>query len=334
MRDNPGDNPLDRIPAFDRVSIRAVVVPEGEDPGPALAAAGIVDPIALPMVFGESAPDRSFGDGFTPNVSAVLEYDAPTADDTNSAFHDHDPSARPGNSISAAGPGATGTEEGATQPSGPNTINLPAAYGSRPLAPVRSDGGTGRSSRTAPPALDRFRQSGFAAGMNQPAPDSDGPRRRSDPGKPVPSSSDFASDALGAGGADKSPDGDPGITGLASPVPPDASASDPFHLSQEEIERRYYNESFLNTPVSQNQHEALREATLGLAAAGALAGVAIESMTEGAAVGSLAGPLGAAAGAVIGAVIGGGLGLIAGGSVGAQKDRAQGIPPLSPSQRK
>ncbi len=60
------DNPLDRIPGFDRVSIRAVVVMEGEDPGPALAAAGLVDPVAVPVVFGEGAPDRSFGDGFTP----------------------------------------------------------------------------------------------------------------------------------------------------------------------------------------------------------------------------------------------------------------------------
>ena len=69
------DNPLDRIPDFDRVSVRAVVVMEGEDPGPLLAAAGIVDPVAVPVVFGEGAPDRNFGDGFTPNVSAVIEFD-------------------------------------------------------------------------------------------------------------------------------------------------------------------------------------------------------------------------------------------------------------------
>ena len=69
------DNPLDRIPSFDRVSVRAVVVMEGEDPGPLLAAAGIVDPVAVPVVFGETAPDRSFGDGLTPNVSAVVEFD-------------------------------------------------------------------------------------------------------------------------------------------------------------------------------------------------------------------------------------------------------------------
>jgi hypothetical protein len=43
------DTPPDRIPNFDRVSIRAVVVEDGEDPSQALAAAGIVDPIALPI---------------------------------------------------------------------------------------------------------------------------------------------------------------------------------------------------------------------------------------------------------------------------------------------
>jgi hypothetical protein len=44
------DNPLDRIPKHDRVSLRAVVVDDGEDPGPALRAAGIFDPIAVPIV--------------------------------------------------------------------------------------------------------------------------------------------------------------------------------------------------------------------------------------------------------------------------------------------
>ena len=58
MSDNPGDNPLDRIPAFNRVSIRAVLVNEGEDPGPALAEAGIVNPIAIPMVLGDTIPPK------------------------------------------------------------------------------------------------------------------------------------------------------------------------------------------------------------------------------------------------------------------------------------
>jgi hypothetical protein len=69
------DNPLDRIPSFDRVSIRAVVVSDGEDPSHALAEAGIFDPISLPVVFGENQPDFRFGDGITPNLTAVLESD-------------------------------------------------------------------------------------------------------------------------------------------------------------------------------------------------------------------------------------------------------------------
>ena len=72
------DNPLDRIPAFDRISIRAVVVADGENANDALAKAGIVDPITVPVVFGEEAPSAGFGDGMTPNVVAVLEFDPPT----------------------------------------------------------------------------------------------------------------------------------------------------------------------------------------------------------------------------------------------------------------
>lgn len=69
------DNPLDRLPAYDRVSIRAVLVHDGEDPAAALAEAGIFDPIAIPVMLGDGA-DLSgtlLGDGITPNLMAVLE---------------------------------------------------------------------------------------------------------------------------------------------------------------------------------------------------------------------------------------------------------------------
>ena len=94
------DNPLDRIPTFDRLSLRAVVVPEGEDPGPALAAAGIVEPIELPIVFGEDPPDRTFGDGLTPNITAVLEQDQ---SDGSASQHDPMVSQRDGAAGSDAG---------------------------------------------------------------------------------------------------------------------------------------------------------------------------------------------------------------------------------------
>jgi hypothetical protein len=71
------ENPLDRIPEYDRLSLRAVIVPEGQDPGPYLASAGIDDPVALPIVFGDAEPSVTFGEAFTPNLKAVLESDQP-----------------------------------------------------------------------------------------------------------------------------------------------------------------------------------------------------------------------------------------------------------------
>jgi hypothetical protein len=101
------------------------------------AAADIVDPIALPIVFGEGPPDRSFGDGFTPNVVAVLEYDQPEADDSDSASEDHGSPSDAHASSAGAQPGAPGSASDDASPSRSATTNLPAAYGMQPLAPVR-----------------------------------------------------------------------------------------------------------------------------------------------------------------------------------------------------
>jgi hypothetical protein len=149
------DNPLDRIPGFDRISLRAVVVAEGEDPGPALAAAGISDPIALPIVFGEAPPDRSFGDGFTPNVAAVLEFDEPGVDASGTLGSASDIRDFPAGAQADAGASASGD----VPPSRPVTTNLPSAYDLQPLAPVRSHSKTRRNtnrSRGAPPDLSAF----------------------------------------------------------------------------------------------------------------------------------------------------------------------------------
>jgi hypothetical protein len=116
------DNPLDRIPNFNRVSIRAVLVEDGEDLSEALAAAGIVDPIALPVVFGEDQPDIGFGDGITPNLTAVFETDQQEDDFDAAAGH---PSSPPESDADHA------------RPSAPVTTTLPSAYGMQPLAPVR-----------------------------------------------------------------------------------------------------------------------------------------------------------------------------------------------------
>jgi hypothetical protein len=62
-------------PAYNRVSVRAILVHEGEDATEALAKAGFVDVISIPVVLGEDSrlPDGILGDGITPNLTAVLE---------------------------------------------------------------------------------------------------------------------------------------------------------------------------------------------------------------------------------------------------------------------
>jgi Cell Wall Hydrolase len=165
------DNPLDRIPSHDRISLRAVVVRDGEDPGPALAAAGITDPIALPIVFGDAQPDASFGDGITPNLTAVLELDrgdddgfprgghgfasgavGPAADP-----HGFDPGTRP-NSVAVAAPAPR-----------PATLTLPGAYGLRPLAPVRRFGQAVRAPGGAVAPVPDRPEIGGASGPMPPA---------------------------------------------------------------------------------------------------------------------------------------------------------------------
>jgi hypothetical protein len=173
-----GDNPLARIPSFDRVSLRAAVVPDGVDPGPALAAAGIFDPIALPIVFGENPPDRSFGDGFTPNVAAVLEYDQPAAGDSRFGSEGRGSGFNGDPALAGVESGAPGSASDDAQPACPPTISLPTAYGMQPLAPVRAsaDGPQHRDRASVLPPNPAAKQrgplaSGFAAntGLHNPA---------------------------------------------------------------------------------------------------------------------------------------------------------------------
>jgi len=130
------DNPLDRIPAYNRVSIRAVLVHEGEDPGPALAAAGIVDPIAIPVVPGEHLDlgGGILGDGITPNLIAVLEAEQ----------HD-DFDASPTNQLNLAV-----SKPGAVRPAEPVATTLPVTFGVGSFAPVGGLGDT-RSGRFGDP---------------------------------------------------------------------------------------------------------------------------------------------------------------------------------------
>jgi hypothetical protein len=142
------DNPLGRIPAHDRVSIRAVLVDDGEDPAQALTDAGIIDPIAVRVVFGET-PDLSggvLGDGITPNLVAVLE--TVQAEDEPSE-----------SSSESGGPRSQGNgapRPGESSPDQSVTTTLPAAYGLKPLAPVGGSApgrrrATGPSAKRLPP---------------------------------------------------------------------------------------------------------------------------------------------------------------------------------------
>jgi len=163
------DNPLDRIPLFDRVSIRAVVVEDGEDPGPALAQAGIFEPVALPAVMDEGGPHNSFGDGITPNLVVVLEPDqqeddrfdaASDADDFRTDPYASAPDAN--NDSDGSRSGQVGPSRQAAPPSGLGTIQLPATYGMQPLAPV-PDPRTRRRSQRPP------RPNALAEGAEPPA---------------------------------------------------------------------------------------------------------------------------------------------------------------------
>jgi hypothetical protein len=124
--DRMSDNPMDKLPAHNRVSIRAVLVHEGEDASAALAEAGFSDAIAIPVMLGDQ-PDVAggiLGNGITANLTAVLETEEP---DASGDPPDSQPaSARPA--------------QGDASPSGPVTTTLPAAYGMQPLAPVRGIG--------------------------------------------------------------------------------------------------------------------------------------------------------------------------------------------------
>jgi len=121
------DDPMDGMPAANRLSLRAVLVAEGEDATAALAQAGLIDAVKLPAVLGDivALSGGILGDGLTPNVTAVLETEQ--QEEWNSS-----PDMPPGSATSQAA---------AAQPSrAATTTTLPAAYGMQPLAPVRSRG--------------------------------------------------------------------------------------------------------------------------------------------------------------------------------------------------
>jgi hypothetical protein len=145
------DNPMDRLSPHDRVSVRAVLAHEGEDPTAALAAAGIVDAIVVPVAMGEDL-DLSggiLGNGITPNLTAVLE-----TEQQDDSFDDGAGSQR-GSTQPSAQPSTR-----ATPSSAPVTTMLPAEYGVKPLAPV----GLAKRAAGAPPNPSALGAASFSPG--------------------------------------------------------------------------------------------------------------------------------------------------------------------------
>jgi hypothetical protein len=116
------DNPMDSLPAYNRVSIRAVLVTDGQDPRAALAEAGIFDPVEVAVVIGDdlSLSDGLLGDAITQNLTAVLEPDE--ADDWGSSA-----SVRPGQTSASATP---------HRPEKPAVATPETEFGRRPFAPA------------------------------------------------------------------------------------------------------------------------------------------------------------------------------------------------------
>jgi hypothetical protein len=75
------DNPLGSIPSFNRVTFAAVLVAGDGDATEALLAAGIFDPVAVPVLAGDDgdASTNPPAGGLVPGITAVAEF-APDED--------------------------------------------------------------------------------------------------------------------------------------------------------------------------------------------------------------------------------------------------------------
>ena len=99
------------------MSIRAVLAHDGEDVTQALARAGIVDPVAIPV---QAEPvGGCLGDGITPNLTGVLEPDEAEEDGPGIA------------AVSAPPP------LDAARSARPAAAMLPAERGMQAFAPIR-----------------------------------------------------------------------------------------------------------------------------------------------------------------------------------------------------
>lgn len=120
-----------RLIEAERVSVRVVVVADGEDPTPHLLKAGIVDPVIVPFAWADDERSAGMmGDGRTSGVTATLEFD----DEAGESFAQHaDPADRP----AVNPPSGSNLVSGSDPVSETRTVQLPEAFGLKPMAPVR-----------------------------------------------------------------------------------------------------------------------------------------------------------------------------------------------------
>jgi hypothetical protein len=115
-----------RLIQSERVSLRAVVVPEGQDVTPYLREAGIADPVSLPFApIGNGASAAGMTAIWTSDVTAELDFGDDGDPDSPMPFTSEQDNT------------ASNSDELVPTEKSFQTMNLPEAFGMRPLAPVR-----------------------------------------------------------------------------------------------------------------------------------------------------------------------------------------------------
>jgi hypothetical protein len=128
MTDTSDSNAPDvaqRLRASERLSIKAVMVGTGEDPLPLLRKAGITEFLSVPVAL---APDTgtaaALGDGRGASITAEWVPDQDDRADDAPANSD------------VQGVAADGSGNGSDTRQRPRPVNLPGAFGMRPIAPI------------------------------------------------------------------------------------------------------------------------------------------------------------------------------------------------------
>jgi hypothetical protein len=128
MADNQDSDTQDvaqRLLAGERLSIRAVLTEAGENPLPLLRAAGITEFLSVPVAMdADIGTAAAFGDGRGSSITATWEPDqAEERDDSPT-------------DAGAQGDGASAGRSDSHAQVRRRAVNLPGAFGLRPVAPI------------------------------------------------------------------------------------------------------------------------------------------------------------------------------------------------------